>query len=111
MVVGDALAFGIASDEASLVTQKVGVTNKSEKKEAKDKSGIVVAVSYYNKTSDISIEGLGTSALTPGSALSVAGDFDLAGAAFVDECGVEQANEDFVKSTIKGTAYEGITGS
>lgn len=107
-VVGDNLAFGIESDEASLVTQKVSVTNKSDKKEARDKQGIVIAVAYYNKTSDISIEGLGESSLEPGQSLALANDLDLAGAAFVDEITIDLANEEFVSSSIKATAYEGI---
>lgn len=108
MVVGDALAFGIESDESSLVTQKVTVTNKSDKKEARDKDGIVIAVSYYNKTSDIQIEGLGTTSLEVGASLALANDIDLAGAAFVDEITIDLGNEEFVKSSAKATAYEGI---
>jgi predicted alternative tryptophan synthase beta-subunit len=108
-VVGDSLEFGISHDEASLVTQSVSVTNKSDKKEARDKCGIVVSVAYYNKTSEISIEGLGTSAAEIGDALSLAGSYiDLAGATFVEEVSVEKGNEDFVKSSIKAMSYEGI---
>lgn len=109
MVVGDALAFGVAADESSLVTQKVSIVRKSDKKEARDKSGVVVAVSYYNHTNEISIEGLGTSATTVGAALSLAGTFTLVGDSFVDEVTIEQGNEDFAKCSIKGTAYSGIS--
>jgi hypothetical protein len=109
-VVGDELAFGCPADEQSLTTQKVTVTNKTDKKSARDKSGIEVAVSYYNNTSDISIEGYGTTSLAPAAALTLAGTYlTLAGAAFVDEVTLDTMNEDFVKSTIKGTAYEGIS--
>lgn len=109
-VVGDdTLEFGIANDEAGLVTQSVSVTNKTDKKEARDKCGIIVAVSYYNPTSEIQIEGLGTASNTIGSLLSLAGTYlTLAGLAYVDEVTVEKANEEFVKSTIKATAYGGI---
>lgn len=111
-VVGnDDLEFGIDADEASLVTQSVSVTNKKDKKEARDKCGIVVAVAYYNPTSEIQIEGLGTASNTAGSALSLAGTYlPLAGATFVDEVTLEKANEEFVKSTIKATSYGGIAG-
>lgn len=111
-VVGDnTLEFGIAADEASLVTQSVSVTNKMDKKEARDKCGIVVAVAYYNPTSEIQIEGLGTATNGIGTALSLAGSYlTLAGGTFVDEVTVEKGNEDFVKSTVKATSYGGISG-
>lgn len=110
-VVGESLVFGIVADEASLVTQSVSVTNRSDKKEARDKSGVVIAVSYYNETSDITIEGLGKAVNTIGASLSLTntGAGTLAGDAFVDEVTIDLANEEFVKSSIRGTAYEGIS--
>ncbi len=109
-VVGQSLDFGVNEDEASLVTQSVSVTQKADKKEARDKCGIVVAVAYYNDMTDISIEGLGTSALTVGSALSLVHTYTLAGNVYIDEVSEEHANEEFVKASIKATAYSGITG-
>lgn len=109
-VVGEALEFGVSDDEASLVTQSASVTKKSDKKEARDKCGEVISVAYYNKTADISIEGLGTSAATVGAALTLAGDFGLgAGLIFIDEITIDKANEEYVKSSIKATHYSGIT--
>ena len=109
-VVGASLEFGIAADEASLVTQSVSVTNKTDKKEARDKCGIVVSVAYYNPTSEIQIEGLGTAANSVGTSISLSGSYiTLAGATFVDEVSVEKGNEEFVKSTIKATSYSGIS--
>lgn len=109
-VVGQALEFGVSDDEGSLTTQSVSVTRKSDKAEARDKCGIIVAVAYYNEMADVSIDGLGTSAATPGSTLSLTGSFGLgAGLIFVDEITVDKANEDFVKSSIKATQYSGIT--
>jgi predicted alternative tryptophan synthase beta-subunit len=109
-VVGDdTLEFGIEEDEASLVTQSVEVTNKSDKKEARNKCGTVIAVAYYNFTSEVQIEGLGKATNAVGSALSLAGSYlTLAGATFVDEVSCAKANEEFVKSTIKATSYSGI---
>ena len=108
-IVGQALEFGVADDEASLVTQSVSVTNKTDKKEARDKCGIIVAVAYYNPTSEVSIEGLGTAANSIGSALTLSGTYlTLAGTTFVDEVSLEKANEEFVKSSIKATSYSGI---
>lgn len=108
-VVGNGLEFGIAEDEASLVTQSVSVTNKMDKKEARDKCGIVVSVAYYNPTSEVQIEGLGSAANNVGSALSLSGTYiGLAGATFVDEVSIEKANEEFTKSSIRATSYSGI---
>ena len=109
-IVGQELEFGIELDEASLVTQSVSVTNKMDKKEARNNCGDIVAVAYYNPTSEIQIEGLGTATDTVGSALSLAGTYlTLAGDTFVDEVSVEKANEEFVKSSIKATSYGGIS--
>lgn len=108
-IVGQALEFGVSDDEASLTTQSVTTTNKKDKKEARDKCGIVVAVAYYNDTTDITIEGLGASAQAIGAALSLTGTYTVAGLIYVDEVQVEKQNEEFVKSSIRATAYGGIT--
>ena len=108
-IVGEQLEFGIELEEASLVTQSVSVTNKMDKKEARNSCGSIVSVAYYNPTSEIQIEGLGTATNRVGSALSLAGTYlTLAGETFVDEVSVEKANEEFVKSSIKATSYSGV---
>ncbi len=108
-VVGQELEFGISDDEVGLVTQAVSVVNKKDKKEARDKCGIVIAVAYYNHTSEISIEGLGTIGYAPGDSLSLSGTYlTLAGASFVEEVSMDKTNEDFVKVKIKAMSYEGI---
>lgn len=104
------LEFGIADDEASLNTQSVSVTKKKDKKEARDKCGNICTLAFYNGTCDIQITGLGKSATSPGASLSLSSGFGtVAGAIYVDEVSIEKSNEDFVKSTIKATAYEGIS--
>ena len=109
------LEFGITNEEASLVTQSVSLTQKKDKKEARNGCGEVKAVTYYNETTEVSIEGLGanTGSNTVGTALSLAGSFGITvtGLIFVDEITVEKANEEFVKTSIKATAYRGITSS
>ena len=111
-VVGSSLEFGVSDDEATLTTQSVSVTNKKDKKEARDKCGIVVAVAYYNPTSEVSIEGLGTNgSLSVGGLLALSGTFTLAGALYIDEITVDKGNEDFVKTSVKATAYGGISSS
>jgi len=107
-VVGDQLEFGIAEDEASLVTQSVSVTNKCDKKEVRDKCGIITSVAYYNEMSDITIEGYGQTTLTCGSLLALANTIPVAGAVYVDEVTIDLDNEDYVKTTIRATAYSGI---
>lgn len=109
-VVGASLAFGVTSDQASLTTSKVSVSQKVDKKEARDKTGKVVAVSYYNKTSEVTIEGLGKATQTLGASLSITSSpSTLVGAVFAEQVDVEEGNEDFTKSTVKGMAYEGIS--
>ena len=99
----------VSDDEASLVTQSVSTTRKSDKKEARDSCGIVVAVAYYNNTADITIDGLGTSTETIGGAIALTGNFGLtAGTILVDEVTVDKSNEEFVTSSIKATQYSGI---
>ena len=111
-VQGTALHFAVGeNDEAGLVTSSLKHVIKSDKKEARNSCGNVVAVAYYNKSSEVTIEGLGTDvSVDVGDALSLANSFDpeIAGALFVDEVSVDYSNEDFAKVSIKATAYEGI---
>ncbi len=106
--IGDSLTFGISADEASLVTQNVEVTHKSDKKEARDKCGNVIAVAYYNGTADVSITGLGQSATVPGATLSLAGSFGTVGTVCVDEVAIKKNNEGFVETSMKATGYKNI---
>ena len=111
-IVGNQLAFGIESDEDSLVTQSLQVTNKADTKEARNHCGNVVSKAFYNKMSEVQFDGLGTSSLAVGSALSLANTtLTLAGALYVDEISIDLSNEDYVKSSVKATAYEGIPAS
>ena len=104
--------WGIGDEQGGFVaTTSVSVTERCEKAEGKDSKGCIVAIAFYNKTSEISIEGIGAN---PDS--QVAGDtIDLTGItldqgdAYCDEVSIEYSNEDWVKTTIKGTAYENIS--
>lgn len=108
-VVGASLDFGVASDEESLTTQKVEMTNKSDITEARDHDGDIISVSFYNYTQDISIEGLGSTTLGPGNSLSMTSPpMSLVGTAHVLEAGVTTANTEFVKSTIKARTWAQI---
>ncbi len=105
--------FGVGADEASLVTSAVRHVKTADKKEARDHCGDVVAVAYYNKRSEVTVEGMGVTALDVGAALSLSSSNlgTLVGTLYIDEVSIEQTNEDFVKSSIKATAYDNIPGS
>lgn len=105
--------FGVGADEASLVTSTVRHVKTSDKKEAKDHCGNVVAVAFYNKRSEVTVEGLGTSALDIGATLSLSSSNlgTIVGTLFVDQVSIEQTNEDFIKTTITATAYDNIPSS
>lgn len=109
------LEFGVASDELGLATTSISLTHKADKKEVRNNCGDIVGIVYYNKMTDISIDGYGTasfgtsnSSTAVGTALSLTGSYDVAGAIFVDEVTEDQSNEDFVKTSVKAVSYEGI---
>ena len=106
-VVGDALDFAIASDEASLTTQSVSVTQKSDKKEARNKDGDVVAVAFYNNMTEVRVEGLGQAGQSIGGTISLANGTAV-GTLYVEEVTIDFKNDDFVKSSVKATAWEQV---
>ena len=56
--VGD---WGISQNQAGFkATTSVSVTERVDKVEGRDSCGKVVAVVFYNKTSEVSIEGIGS---------------------------------------------------
>ena len=105
--------WGIGTEQADFTaTTSVSITERCEKAEGKDSNGCIVAIAFYNKTSEISIEGIGAN---PSDQVAGADetitlvDITLAqGDAYCDEVSIEYSNEDWVKTTIKGTAYENI---
>ena len=109
VVVGEALDFGVADDKASLVTQKTSVNNKVDIKEARDKDGEVVAVALFNKTSDVSVEGLGTPDVYLVDTLAL-GTVPVAAVStvYVTEISGDEDNENFQRATIKGKAWENV---
>lgn len=103
--------WGISSNQAGFkATTSVSVTERVDKVEGRDSCGLVVAVVYYNKTSEISIEGIGTNKKAAGDILIVSGNAQPDQTpVYVDESAVEYSNTDWVKTTIKGTGYENVT--
>lgn len=104
-VVGSALAFGVPNAEASLTTQSVSITKKIDKKEGKNECGVTVSVAYYNQTTEVTVEGLGISSATLGATLSITTGSNTI---YVEEVTIAYGNEEFTKSTVKGTRYHGI---
>lgn len=100
--------FGMEGNSAGLsVTTSVSVTLKRDKKELRGNDGNMVAVAYFNPTSDISVEGYGETGATIGSSITLGVQFDTgeASSLIVEEITYSATNEDFVKSSVKATGY------
>ena len=102
------VTFGISDDANGLVTDKLSVSNKAQKKEVRDKVGEVVSVAYYGFTSDISGSGVGVSTITAiGTAITAAtASAKLGSAIYLDSINFDFSNEDFVKTSFKGTSFD-----
>jgi hypothetical protein len=105
---GTAGDFGISADLHSLVTSRVSTTQRVDKKEGRNKSGDPVCVAFYNTSTEVSIEGLGESSLALAATVTATGIPSGGGTFYAEEVARDYANEEFVKSSIKGTAYAGI---
>lgn len=106
------LTFGVgASDEASLITHGIKVTRKAKQKFAADRYGSTIAVAFYDPSVEVNIEGLATTTLTVGSAMTLANaaTISVTGTLLVEEISEDRSNEDFVKTTIKATAFATLT--
>jgi len=106
----DADDWGISeSIDGFKATTSVSVTERTDKVEGRDSCGLIVGIVYYNKSSEVSIEGIGTNKKEAGSTLEVSGNAQPDQTPlYVDECTVEYSNTDWVKTTIKATGYENI---
>ena len=102
--------FGISADCNGLTTDKLSVSNKSQKKEIRDKDGNVCSVAFYGFTSDISGSGYGTAGVfSIGTAVTAAtADAKRFGSTiFLDSISFDFSNEDYVKVSWKGTSFAG----
>lgn len=108
VVRGASLTFAIANDELSLTTTKVTWSKKIDKKEARNRTGDVVAVAYYNETHEVSVEGWGTSAASLGATIALTGIDPVGTQQFLEELTIDLGNEEFVKTTAKIMSYTGI---
>ena len=101
--------WGIGQEEAGFTaTTSVTVTERAEKAEGKDSKGCVVAVIYYNKTSEVVVEGIGANGQAAGEAMSLTTTVDN-GTVYVEESTITYTNDDWVKTSVKGIAYENIS--
>ncbi len=114
----DADAFGIKFDENGLITQSISVQNTKTKTEVRDKCGDVVNVAFTNEKSEVTFEGYGagTAVTNIGSVISLANatpfaDQLVSASVYVKSIDVTRANSDFIKTSIKGTAYKNIPGA
>lgn len=113
----DEADFGISNAEQGLVTESISITKTKDKTEQRDNCGDIVNVAYYNETAAISITGAGQNeSLGIAAVLTLANISDFSSgmvpspnAILVDEVQISRTNEDFVKTTISATSYEGIS--
>lgn len=111
----DADAFGIKFDENGLVTQSISVQNTKTKTEVRDKCGDVINVAFTNEKSEVTFEGYGagTAIANIGASISLANaapfDDQLVNATvYIKSVDVSRVNSDFIKTSVKGTAYKNI---
>lgn len=101
--------WGITQEEAGFTaTTSVTVTERAEKAEGKDSKGCVVAVIYYNKTSEVVVEGIGDNRQAAGNTMALQTSVDN-GTVYVEESTITFTNDDWVKTSVKGVAYENIS--
>lgn len=82
------------------VVLSASATQKVDKKEIKGSSGDVECVAFFNKRFECSAEGYGVISGEAGATTTIAGV-----TCHIEELTQTWSNEDFVKSSIKGTAY------
>ena len=105
--------WGIPAEQLGFTaTQSISINNTVNQVEAKNRVGEVVAVILYDKRSEVTVEGIGK----PNPEIKLGDDLDLdemddhllteSAKIIVSEVGVELANEDWIKYSVKGNVYE-----
>jgi hypothetical protein len=105
------VTFGISADCNGLTTDKLSVSNKSQKKEIRDKDGNICSVAFYGFTSDISGSGYGAAANYSIGTLvtaAAASTKKLGGSIYLDSISFDFSNEDYVKVSWKGTSFASV---
>lgn len=110
------VVFGIGVECLGLITQKVTVTRKTEKKELRGRLGGYKAVVAYGKTYEISVDGAvpGGAFTMPALADTVANtnlpdDMTLPANLFIESVTINEGNEDFKNVSIKMFGSDSIT--
>tara|TARA_Y100000310_G_scaffold157597_1_gene157010 strand:- start:1712 stop:2146 length:435 start_codon:yes stop_codon:yes gene_type:complete len=117
----DADDWGIGQDEGGFKAMtSVSKTERQDKAEAKNSKGCIVGLAFYNKSTEVSIEGIGTPSfdedgedpdqrMAAGDVIELESVPSATGQNYiVDEVSIEFSNEDWQKGTVKATAYENI---
>lgn len=106
--------------ETGILCQTVSQKTSRQKNEARNNVGDVVAVAYYNQTSEFAIAGVltgltGIAAASPGAALTVANQSGIGqggvttGHIYVNDVDLQLSNVEFQKVTVNATQYANIT--
>ena len=104
--------FGISSELCgATLTQKFTISEKVDKKEARNASGDVKLVAFYNDSAEVTVEvlGPGTTTLLGEISLPTGVTKVVAGMIICEEISSDHSNEDFVKTSFKGKAHKLIT--
>ena len=107
--------WGIPDEQLGFIaTTSVSVSNAVESVEAKNRVGEVVAVVLYNKSAEVTVEGIGqpdSGEVGSDATLTGIDDYIQAGSTKIIITGVdfELSNEDWARATVKGNVYELIS--
>ena len=112
--------WGIADDEGGFKAMtSVSKTERQDKAEAKNSLGCIVGLAFYIKSTEVSIEGIGTpkhgedgsgNSMAAGDVIELESVPSATGNYYIiDEVSIEFSNEDWQKGTVKATAYENIS--
>lgn len=109
------VTFGFPNAESGFLIEKMDVSESREVKgEVRDTQGNMVAKAYSDKTYNISIDGVPSSATGIGAAsvaasLTVANYTPAAGLIIVEEITTNYANTDYKRQSIKAICHPSIT--
>jgi hypothetical protein len=105
------LTFGITTETGGLVQSYSEVRN-IEKQEARNGSGEVCAVAFYNPTTAYSLSITTTTAFattSAGGAITIANAAQSTGATRIDSLTINKTNDGFVTVDISATGYPNVS--
>ena len=110
-IIGTAISFGTAVSASGVIVNSASLTKNAQKAEIVGPEGNVVAVSFYGKTNEISIEGSTNGSVTAAvaSTLSVSG-FAItgSGAIRVESVDISASPDGFKQVSISATQFPSI---